>query len=122
MTFNEFVLKYGLKINATSNIKLYQDLSSFGLDNVDIVLRDGLVWSDVEMVTLYEFSGTHYVAYNNQNYYDCYGCTPPQKLSKFFKTKWILFILRVQDSKPRFLLCKLLFIYNLFDIILTNRF
>ena len=40
MSFNDFVHKYKLKPKATSNIKIQQNLSSIGLDNVDIYLRN----------------------------------------------------------------------------------
>ena len=53
------------------------------LNNVGIYLRDGLFLSDIGIVNLHPFKGTHWVCYINENYFDSYGCVPPQKLSKF---------------------------------------
>ena len=39
--------------------------------------------SDVGIVNLHPSKGTHWVAYMNEIYFDSYGCSPPQKLSKF---------------------------------------
>ena len=44
---------------ATSNIRIYQALSSIGLDNVGIYLRDGPFSVDVGIVTLHPSKGTH---------------------------------------------------------------
>ena len=41
MSFNDFVKKFDLKNKATSNIKIQKVLTSIGLDNVKIYLRDG---------------------------------------------------------------------------------
>ena len=68
---------------ALSNIKLQQVLGSIGLDNAGILLRDGPLSSDKGLVKLHPSKGTHWVAYINENYFDWYGCSPPQKHSKF---------------------------------------
>ena len=83
MMFNEFNKKYNLKNKATSNIKIQKVLTSIGLDNVNIYLRDGLFSSDIGIVNLHPSKGTHWVCYLNENYFDSYGCAPPGKLSKF---------------------------------------
>ena len=82
MTFNDFIKKYNLKNKATSNIKIQQVLDSIGLDNVNIYLRDGPFKSDIGIVNLHPFKGTHWVCYINENYFDCYGIVCPKKLSK----------------------------------------
>ena len=83
-TFNEFIKNYGLKNKATSNIKIYKVLKMMGLDSkVGIYLRDGSFSSDIGIVNLHPSRGTHWVCYINGNYFDSYGCSPPQKLSKF---------------------------------------
>ena len=46
-------------------------------------LRDGIFESDIGSVNLHPSKGTHSVAYNNQNYFDSYGCSPSPKLSRF---------------------------------------
>ena len=84
---------YGLKKRAKSNTKIHEALSSMGLHNVDIYLKDSPFIFDVGIVNLHPPKGTHCVVYINENYFDSYCCVPPQKLSKFIKkTKWILFI------------------------------
>ena len=40
ITFNDFVHKHNLKNKATSNIKIQKVLTSVGLDNVNIYLRE----------------------------------------------------------------------------------
>ena len=49
-TFNIFLPEFSLKNKTTSNIKTYQVISSFGLDNVDIYLGDGPISSDIGVV------------------------------------------------------------------------
>ena len=83
MTLNDFVCKYDLKNKATSNIKIQQVLNSFGLNNVNIYLRDGPFSSDIGIVNLHPFRGSHWICYINEIYFDSYGCVPPKKLSKF---------------------------------------
>ena len=51
MRFNDFVEKYNLKNEATSNIKIYEVLKNIGLDTkVKIYLRDGPFESDIGIV------------------------------------------------------------------------
>ena len=83
MTFNDFIKKYKLKNEATSNIKIQNILSSLSLNDVGIYLRDGPFLSDIGIVNLHPSKGTHWVCYINENYFDSYGCVPPKKLSKF---------------------------------------
>ena len=84
MMFNDFIEKYNLKNKATSNIKIQKVLTSIGLDNVNIYLRDGLFSSDIGIVNFHPTNGTHSVRYVNEIFFDSYGCSPPKKLSKFF--------------------------------------
>ena len=81
MLFNDFVHKYNLKNKATSKIKNFRVLSSFGLDKVGKYLRDGPFKSDIGIVNLHPTKGTHWIANIDENYSDSYGCSP-QKLSK----------------------------------------
>ena len=55
-----------------------------GLDNVGINLRDGPFIFDIGIVNLHPSKGTHWVVYTNENYFDSYGCAPPQKVCSFF--------------------------------------
>ena len=83
MLFNDFLQKYNLKNKATSKIKIQQVLTSIGLDNVNIYLRDGPFSSDIGIVNSHPSKGTHWVCYRNENCFDSYGCVCPKKLSKF---------------------------------------
>ena len=83
MTFNDFIKKHNLKNKPTSNIKIQQVLISIGLNNFRIYLRDGPFSSDIGIVNLHPSKGTHWVTYINENYFDSYGVTCPEKLSKF---------------------------------------
>ena len=83
MTFNDFIKKHSFKNRATSNIKIQQILNSIGLNNVNIYLRDGPFSSDIGIVNLHPFRGSHWVFYINENFFDIYGIVCPKKLSKF---------------------------------------
>ena len=83
MTFNDFIQKYKLKDKTTSNIKIQQVLSSLNLSDIEIYLRDGPFRSDIGIVNLHPFRGSHWVCYINENYFDSYGIVRPIKLSKF---------------------------------------
>ena len=83
MTFKEFIKKHNLKNKATSNIKIQQVLNSIGLNNVGIYLRDGPFEFDIGIVNLHPSKGSHWVFYINENYFDSYGCSPPNKLCKY---------------------------------------
>ena len=61
MLFNEFLKKFNLKNKATSNIKIQKILTSIGLDNVNIYLRDGPFSSVIGIVNLHPSKGTHWV-------------------------------------------------------------
>ena len=83
MPFNDFINKYKLKSKATSNLKITQVLSSIGLDNVDIYLRDWPLSNAMGIVNLHPSKRTQWVAYFNEIYFDSYGSPPPRKLSRF---------------------------------------
>ena len=83
MSFNDYIHIYSLKKEATSNIKIQQFLSFLYLNDVGIYLRDGAFTTDVGIVILHPTKGTHWIENINQNVFDSYGCSLPQKLSKF---------------------------------------
>ena len=82
MKVNDFINKYKLKNKATSNRKKLQILDSIRLDNVGMYLRDGPFSSDIGIVNLHPSKETHWVVYNNENFYDSYGCVCLKKPSK----------------------------------------
>ena len=67
MMFNDFIKKYNLRNKATSNIKIQQILSSVGLADVGIYLRDGQFKSDIGIVNLHLSKGTQWVFYTNES-------------------------------------------------------
>ena len=83
MSLNDFFHWNELKNKATSNMKNQQVLCSIGLSNVGIHLRDGPVESDIGIVSLHPSKGTHWVVNIKEINSDSFGCSPPQKLSKF---------------------------------------
>ena len=84
MSFHDFVHSFNLKNKTTLNIKIQKVFRSIGLNSVGIYLRDGPFESDIGMVNLHRYKGTHWVCYRNENYFDSYRCVCPKKLSKFF--------------------------------------
>ena len=64
------------KSKATSNIKIQQVLSSIGLGNVGIYLRDGPFSCGIRIVEIHPRKGTHWVCYINENF--LYGCVCPK--------------------------------------------
>ena len=83
MTFNDFIKKHNLKNKATSKIKIQQILSSLSSNDIAIYSRDGPFESDIGIVNLHQSKGSHWVCYIHQNCFDGYGCSLPNKLSKF---------------------------------------
>ena len=84
MSFNDFVHRYNLKKKATSNTKHCQVFSYLTLKDVGTYLKDGPFSGDIRVVNLHPSKGTHWVCYINENFFDSYGCAPPQKLTNFF--------------------------------------
>ena len=61
VTFNDFVQNYKLKNKATSNTKIQQILSSLGLNDLGIYLRDGPFESDIGFGNLHPSKGTDWM-------------------------------------------------------------
>ena len=72
-----------MRNKATSNIKIQQVISSIGLDDIGMYLRDGLFSSDIGIVNIHPSIGTYWVCYINETYFDSCGCVCPKKSSKF---------------------------------------
>ena len=97
MSFNDFVYKHNLKNKATSSIKNQQILSSLGLNDVDMYLRDGPFSNDIGIVNLHPSKGTNWVCYINENYFDGYEFVSPKELPKFIiKRKGCVYILNTK--------------------------
>ena len=63
-------------------MKPYQVLCSIGLNNVGIILRDGIFESDIGIVKLHPSRGTQWIAHINESTFDSSGSDPTQRLSK----------------------------------------
>ena len=77
-------------------------------------------------MNLHLSKGTHWVCYMNETYFDSYGVVCPKELSRYIiklNGHCLYSEYKIQGpTKKRFFLCKLLFIYNLLDKSLRNRF
>ena len=58
--------KYNLRNKATSNIKLQQVLSSLSMNDVGIYLGDEPFKTDIGIVNMHPYKGTHWVLYINE--------------------------------------------------------
>ena len=86
MSFNDFVRKYELEIEATGIIKIYEVLKKMGIESkVGIYLRHGAFSTNYGLVNLHPSRGTHWVCYIKDCYSDSYGCPPPKKLPNYLK-------------------------------------
>ena len=61
---------------------IQQVLTSTGLDNFGVYLRDGPFSKYIGIIIFYASETTHWVTYINEKICDIYVCAPPQKLSK----------------------------------------
>ena len=126
VSFFFFIQKYNLKIKGTLNIKFQRILCSIGLDSVDIYLGERQLSSKVAFVNLHPRGGPHLVAYINQNYFDSYGCSPPQKLSRFIikpNVHCLFAGYKIQSLTSKMVcFCAAFCSYYFFDKSLRNRF
>ena len=82
LSFKEFVEKYGLKNEATSNVKIKEILKLINITECGIYMRDDKFTTPSGIVNLHPTKGTHWVMYTNQNSFDSYGCPPPLNITK----------------------------------------
>ena len=81
LSFKEFVNKYGLKNEATSNVEIKEILKLMNT-SCGIYMRDDKFITTSGIVNLHPTKGTHWVMFTNQNYFDSYGCPPPLNITK----------------------------------------
>ena len=81
LSFKEFVNKYGLKNEATSNVEIKEILKLMNT-SCGIYMRDDKFKTTSGIVNLHPTKGTHWVMFTNQNYFDSYGCPPPLNITK----------------------------------------
>ena len=74
LSFKEFVNKYGLKNEATSNVEIKEILKLMNT-SCGIYMRDDKFITTSGIVNLHPTKGTHWVMFTNQNYFDSYRST-----------------------------------------------
>ena len=80
LSFKEFVEKYGLKNEATSNVKIKKILGLLKLNSTGIYMRDDKFTTTSGIVNTHPSVGTHRVMFINEFYFDSYGCPPPTNI------------------------------------------
>ena len=81
LSFKEFVNKYGLKNEATSNVEIKEILKLMNT-SCGIYMRDDKFITTSGIVNLHPTKGTHWVMFVNEFYFDSYGCPPPLSITK----------------------------------------
>ena len=81
LSFKEFVNKYVLKNEATSNVEIKEILKLMNTSCV-IYMRDDKFTTTKGIVNLHPTEGTHWVMFVNEFYFDSYGCPPPLNITK----------------------------------------
>ena len=89
LSFQEFVEKYRLKIEATSNLKIHSEKEI--LNELDILagvscgiyMRNDKLTTTAGRVNLHPTKGTHWVMFVNEFFFNSYGCPPPLNRMSF---------------------------------------
>lgn len=76
------MINFGLKNEATSNIKIIEVINKLGIRNFNVYMRDDKITTKTGIVNLHPNKGTHWVLYINNYYFDSYGSPPPEKLQE----------------------------------------
>ena len=82
LSFKEFVIKYRIKSEATSNVEIKEMNTS-----CRIYMRDDKFITTSGIVNLHPTKGTRWVMFTNPNYFDSYGCPPPLNITKQINTQ-----------------------------------
>ena len=108
LSFKEFVEKYGLKNEATSNVKIKEILKLMNITECGIYMRDDKFTTTSGIVNLHPTKGTHWVMFVNESHFDSYGCPPPTNILNLIKKRYLF---RISNSDQRQLLCSVLFVH-----------
>ena len=81
LSFKEFVNKYELKNEATSNVEIKEILKLMNT-SCGIYMRDDKITTTSGIVNLHPTKGTHWVMFVNEFYFDSYGCPPSPNITK----------------------------------------
>ena len=85
LSFKEFVDKYGLKDEATSNVKIKEILGTLKLNSTGICMRDDKFTTTSGIVNLHPTKETHWVMFVKEFYFDSHGCPPPTNILNHIK-------------------------------------
>ena len=80
LSSKKFVEKYGIKNEATSNVKIKEILDILKLNSTGIYMRDAKFTTDSGIVNLQPTKGTHWVMFVTEFYFDSYGCPSPTNI------------------------------------------
>ena len=83
LSFKEFVERYEINNEATSNIKMKDIRDILKLNSTGIYMRDDKFTTTAGKVNLHPTKETHWVLFSNQNYFDSDGCPPPTNIKRF---------------------------------------
>ena len=93
MSFKEIVKKYGIKNEATSNIKIKELLKELDFhESCGIYMRDDKFTTMAGIVNLHPTKGTHWVMFINEYFFDSYGCPQPLNIMSFINNGFIQII------------------------------
>ena len=84
LSFKEFVETYGLKNEATSNVKIKEILVELNIP-CGIYMRDDKFNTTSGIVNLHPTKGTHWVMFSDKFFFDSYGCPPPTNILNHIK-------------------------------------
>ena len=100
LSFKQFVDKYGLKNEATSNVEIKEILKLMNT-SCGIHMRDDKFNTTSGIVNLHPTKGTHWVMFTNQNYFDSYAyCLYVLYLTQIIGFKNAVLNLYYQTFKP----------------------
>ena len=85
LSFKEFIEKYRLANEATSNVKIKEILKLMSITECGIYMRDDKFTTNSGIVNLYPTKGTHWVMFVNEFYFGSYGCPPPTNILNHIK-------------------------------------
>ena len=85
LSFKEFVEKYRLTNEATSNVKIKEILDILKLNSTRIYMRDDKFTTSSGIVNTHPTKGTHWFMFVNEFYFDSHGGPPPTNILNHIK-------------------------------------
>ena len=97
LSFKEFVEKYGLKNETTSNVKIEEILDMLNLNSTGIYMRDDKFTTPSGIVYLHPTKGTHWVVFKSKLFRFIWMPTS----SKHIETNKKCSLFRISNSEER---------------------